>query len=110
MADERQFALAWAKFDALYKNLPGAVTESLVRDLHQILDLLEKSTGEDLSSFRIPEEKVQPMLTSFNYRNGQENYSTTRYCERSYFVTQMDGVRGYFNNLQPPPKQVQFGF
>jgi hypothetical protein len=110
MADDRQWALAWAKFEAMYKNLPTSVTENHVRDFHEILGLLEEASSEDLASFRVSDSRVQPRLTSFNYVTGRKNYSATRYCDRAYLMTQMDGVRGYFDNLQPPPQKARVGF
>ena len=59
MADDKQWALAWAKFEAMYKNLPASVTENHVRDFHEILGLLEKASGEDLTSFRVSDSRVQ---------------------------------------------------
>lgn len=110
MADDRQLALAWAKFEAMYKNLPASVTEDHVRDFHEILDLLQQASGEDLASFRVSDSRVQPRLTSFNMISGRRTFSAIRYCDRAYLLTQMDGVRGYFDNLEPPPKKAQVGF
>jgi hypothetical protein len=110
MADDRQWALAWAKFEAMYKNLPDYLTEDDVRDFHGILDLLQQASGEDLKSFRIPDSRVERRETSSSYVTGRQDYSRARYCERAYFLTQMDGVRGYFANLHPAARKPQVGF
>lgn len=110
MTDDKKWALGWAKFDALYKNLPKHPTEDVVRDFHQILDLIQEASGEDLSPFRIPEPRIQPHVVSFNVVSGKQQLSSTRYCDRDYFLAQMDGVRGYFENLRPRPERPHVGF
>ena len=110
MTEDKKWALAWAKFEAMYKNLPREVTENYVRDFHEILDLLQQASGEDLASFRVPGSRVQPIVTSFNMISGRQTYSDVRYCERAYLLTQMDGVRGYFDILNPPARKPPVGF
>ncbi len=101
--------LAWAKFDGMYKNLPQVVDEQTVADFHFILDLLQEASGEDLSTFRVPASRINPRLTSANYRTGRQTFSSESYCDRAYVLTQMDSVRGYFTNLQPPPTKPHIG-
>jgi hypothetical protein len=63
-------SLGIGKFEAMYKNLPASVTENHVRDFHEVLDLLQRASGEDLASFRVSDSRVQPRLTSFNMISG----------------------------------------
>ena len=110
MTDDKKWALAWAKFDAMYKNLPNMVTENHVGDFHQILGLLTEASGEDLESFQVPESRIGRRVTSFNMLSGSKTYSEERYCEKAYLLTQMDAVRGYFANLYPTPAKPPIGF
>lgn len=100
MADDRKWALAWAKFEAMYSNLPGVVNPDRVADFHAILDLLQETSGEDLLPFRIPDSEIKP----------RSRLSAIICCDRNFMLTQMDGVRQYFENLQPTPKKPKLGF
>ena len=110
MPDDKKWALAWAKFDSMHKNLPSSVNEQTVADFHSILHLLQEASGEDLSTFQISDSRVAPRITSFSYATGRNTFSATRYCDRNYFITQMDAIRGYFQNLQPPQSGNRIGF
>jgi hypothetical protein len=86
MDDDRKWHLAWAQLDAFSKNLPQSIEEKHVTEFHRLLDLLREATGEDISAFRIPDEEVKPILTSFQRggysgRPGRATYSTKKYCD-----------------------------
>jgi hypothetical protein len=86
MADDRQWALAWAKFEAMYKNIPTPVTEVHVRDFHEILDLLQRASGEDLASFRVSDSRLKPRMTSFSYVTGQKEPVNDSRLRKSTFA------------------------
>ena len=100
MTVDRKWVLAWAKFEAMYSNLPNVVNPDRVADFHAILDLLQESSGEDLSSFRVPDSEIRP----------RAYLSRIVCCDRDFMLTQMDGVRQFFENIQPSPKKAQIGF
>src|SRR5258708_6911051 len=62
MADQQQWALAWAKSSALQRNIPSEVDRTRVAEYHQILADLQAASGEDLSHFRIPDSEVKPQI------------------------------------------------
>ena len=45
---------AYTRPRALHENLPGPVAQRYVEDFHEILGMLQKHSGVDLSRFRVP--------------------------------------------------------
>jgi hypothetical protein len=114
MDSDRQWHLAWAQLEALRKNLPEQVEEKHVSEFHSILNLLHEATSEDISSFRIPEEEVKPIIAGVlrptRRRPGHTTYSSKKYCDRDLMLRKIDAVFGYFKRLEPPPEKSKYGF
>lgn len=115
MTPNREWALAWANFDSFKNNLPEEVEDTHVNEYHQILDLMENSSGEDLSAFRIPDDKLEPKILSFQpprYRGGggSVRYSGKKTCDRNFMQRKLQALESYFNNIQPPAGKQGFGF
>lgn len=79
-------------------------------EFHQILAALEKASGEDLSSFRVPDREMKQRVIAANYRHGTTTMSDKRYCDEQYMRRQLEGIALYFQNLQPPPESRKMGF
>ena len=76
---------AYSRLKALKEHVPGPfVDPKYVREFHEILDLLERSSGASLANFRIPDDQIGPVITSVRRRGGA-TYSEESDCDRSFF-------------------------
>jgi len=111
MDDYRKWHLAWAKLDAFSKDLPTSILEKHVTEFHAILDLLHEASGEDVSPFRIPDEEVKPVVTSFVMgKPGSATYSRNKHCDKNLLVRRINEVRNYFERISPPAERPKMGF
>lgn len=114
MNNDRKWQLAWAKFDAFKENLPSWIGESDVAEFHSILDLLQESSGEDTSPFRIPVDAINPRITSKRFGGrrhpSRTTYSNKKYCDDDVMRRKIAEVENYFRNIQPPPREPKYGF
>jgi hypothetical protein len=103
--DKKQWAVGAAKLSAFMKFTHPPFEEDQVTEFHNIVSLLEEASGEDLSQFRIPPEKLQPevigaqLTTDFSSRPGRLLYSDKKRCNSSYFQTQMAGLASYLPTI-----------
>jgi hypothetical protein len=111
MDDYRKWHLAWAKLDALSKDLPTSVLEKHVLEFHGILNLLSEASGEDVSPFLIPGEEVKPIVTSFVMgRPNSQTHSRDKHCDRNLMERRINEVRNYFDRITPPAERPKMGF
>jgi hypothetical protein len=52
--DEKRWSSAWARFQALRKNIPNEIDEEQVREYNSLLMALTICSGQSLSEFEIP--------------------------------------------------------
>ena len=106
-----QLAQAYARLNSMKKNLPERfeADQKYIEEYHQILDLLERTSGSDLKAFRVPASEIQRETTGGNYITGEEYYSGRQVCERSYLSMKIDGVLGFFS-IKTASKSKEFGF
>jgi hypothetical protein len=105
MASDPQFLAARARLNALSAHLPSFVYEQDVADYHEILDALEKSSGSDLSSFRIPPQKmdypvVGAVRGSYGGGRGHLIRGSKKQCDQGYFAAQVMAVREFLAEIQ----------
>jgi hypothetical protein len=116
---QESVAEALARLNSLKSNLPGGVTveEKYVDEFDAILDLLEQSSGDDLSRFRVPASELKRRVTSSNpyggtgggWRSRRANAERATipapepkdptddmYCDRSFLMMKIDGLLGLF--------------
>lgn len=104
--DGRKWNLGISRLSAIMTNPASSVDEDHVGEFHEIVTLIEEGSGEDLSTFRIPVEKLQPKPLSFTraaYGSGQPGsfiYSEKKYCDTRYFRSQLRGLANYVMILQ----------
>jgi len=102
-----------ARLTAVKKNIPTThlVEKKYVEEFHDILSGLEKISGEDLQEFRVPNQEINPRVTSISYGGGK-TYSSESYCQREFLLMKIDGVLGYFTYLLQPSddKGPELGF
>jgi hypothetical protein len=115
---------AWARFQALRSHPPSSGDEGEVSQFHEIVSALEEAFDENLSVFRIPEDKLKQYEDESGstawvdagrhggrFSPAGQKTSERRFCDVRFLRQQMDGVAIYFQNLQPtpdPPKKIGF--
>jgi hypothetical protein len=106
MLDEKKWTLAGVRLQAMRKSIPTYVDKDMVAEYHGILTAFEEASGEDFSTFRIPDSKITPRVTSIQIgssrRPGRSHYSSESYCRGEYFERQIEGVAAYLPHLQNP--------
>ena len=104
MHDQKKFALARVRLDALRTNIPTWIDEQRVGEYHSIVDALQTSSGEDLATFRIPESEIKPKVAS--RRKGTRRvpprtvYTEKKYCDDGYFRRQVQSLWQYVQTLE----------
>jgi hypothetical protein len=110
MRDEKKWILAKSEFQALRKNIPNLIDTGLVAEYHAILQLFIDSSGEDFSSFRIPNSQLAPMITGFRVATprypGTKFYSDEKYCERDFFQRKIDALFHYLQTVESAPQSA----
>jgi hypothetical protein len=109
MIDAKKWALARARFDALRKNVPKEVDRSRIDEYHQILDGLQQASGEDLSTFRIPESEVKPRIVGAvpgtRSHPGRLLYGHEE-CDESFFARQIESLANYLGTIEAPKRET----
>jgi hypothetical protein len=105
MARDPKFIAARARLNALSTHLPSFVYEQDVADYHEILDVLEESSSADLSSFRIPPQKMDYPIVgavrgSYSGGRGRLIHGSKKQCDHSYFAAQITAVREFLAEIQ----------
>ena len=116
MATNKQdiLARAYAMLSSLRKNIGETashnVPEKYVHEFHTVLNKLE-GIGLDIAEFRIPDSAVKPRITA-SWMEGaipKESYSEEKYVERSFILTQLDAILGYFEIItSEKPRKIGF--
>jgi len=111
-----ELARAYAMLSALRTNISqmtdDSVEEKYVKEFHSVLDKLD-SIEIDVSEFRIADSLVKPKIDApiTVHRDGSKtiHYSEEKYVERSFILTKIDAVLGYFEIItSEKPKKMGF--
>lgn len=113
MLDLQKWKIAVARFNGYCANLPPFPKTEEVGDYHAIVAALEEASGHDLSSFKIPPEKLRPKLVSvrpapYGGGRGQANYSRDKYCDPDYFQAQIHALKHYLPQVEQAPPKTQY--
>lgn len=104
LLDEKRWTSAWARFQALRKNIPDEIDEEQVREYNSLLMDLVMSSGQSLFEFEIPNDLLKPKLLwarrGTRRQPGYASYSKKRYCDLTDFRRRIDDVWNYFQSLQ----------
>jgi hypothetical protein len=104
MRDEKKWTLAKSQFQALRSNIPNFIDVGLVAEYHGILQLFSDSSGEDFSSFRIPDSELKPRVTGWRIgssrRPGSTTYSKENFCEYDFFQRKVDALFHYLQTIE----------
>jgi hypothetical protein len=106
MLDQKKWSIAYIKFKAYYANVPSWIKTPEVAYYHELVSALEQASGEDLSHFKIPADRVKPKVVGAqrgSYRGGlgRTLYSSESYCDNDFFKSQLDALNEYLKTLAP---------
>ena len=111
------FTRAYTMLTTLRTNIDkmtALIPETYVHEFHVVLDKLE-SIGKDVAEFRIPDSEVKPKVTGVSPVSyiggggGHVSYSEEKYVERTYILTKIDAILGYFEIItSEKPKKTGF--
>jgi hypothetical protein len=109
---------AFVIIQALRKNIgemnKNKIQETFVNEYHTALDKLI-NLGIDVVEFKIPSSEITtiPAPSIITIQPGQSMpkgpYTKEKYVERTFFLTKIDAVLGYFEFLTSPEKK-RIGF
>jgi hypothetical protein len=104
MREPQKWKLAMSRFNGYYANIPPWLKAEQIADYHSIVTALEEASGEDLSHFKIPPDKIRPKIISIRPGGhrypGSAQYSQEGYCDSTFFQGQIDGLKNYLHNIQ----------
>jgi len=112
-----KLARAYATLSSLRKNIEQMTTlvpETYVNEFHSVLTKLE-GIGIDVSEFWIPDSEVAPRVTtihSLTFKNspkGGADYSKEKYVNKSFILTKLDAILGYFEIItSEKPRKIGY--
>src|SRR5689334_15360963 len=97
--------LAVAKFMALRNSPLGSWDDNDVSSFHDILSVLQEAFGEDLSAFRIPDERMQPVPAYVQRRPRMGRpvppipMTGRRLCSEHFARQQIEGLYSYLQQM-----------
>jgi hypothetical protein len=105
MLDLQKWKIAVARFNGYSANIPSFIKTDNVEDYHAIVTALEQASGQDLSNFKIPADKLKPKVLSvrpapYGGGRGSATYSQDKYCDSNFFEAQIDALKHYLPNIQ----------
>jgi len=68
MTSDQQWNLAWSKLNALKSNLPSEIDQGHVQEYHDALKLLHEASGQDITPFEIPPDRLRPAIIGVQRR------------------------------------------
>jgi hypothetical protein len=103
--DAKKWNVGISLFSSFMQHLPTSPDEDQVEQYHGIVKILEEASGEDFSHFKIPIEKLAPQITSatrggYGGSPGSATYSKKKYCDNSYFRSQVHGLADYIGTMR----------
>lgn len=113
MLDHQKWKIAVARFTGYCANLPPFPKTEDVDDYHAIVAALEQASGQDLSNFKIPAEKLKPKIISVRpapYRGGRggATYSQDNYCDSNFFQSQIAALKHFLPSMEADGPKTQY--
>jgi len=99
---------AYATLKSLRNNIAGMtdVKETYVNAFHTVLIRLQ-DIGINTSEFWIPYSEINPRTASINTLTGVKQYTEERYVDKSFILTKLDAILGYFEIITAEkPKRI----
>jgi hypothetical protein len=116
MADTPQFVAARIRLNALCERLPSFPNERDVFDYHSLVKDIESNSTYDLSTFKIPGDKLDYKVVgstprSYSGAGGRRlTYSSNKRCDHDYFARQVLGARQFLNEMSKSAQPVSTDF
>ena len=117
--DEIALKKAWSRLAGFHDKLPkGGVKEIYVAEYHDILQNLERETGQTLAEFMIPPQMVEPRpiiksnrIVAFpNLQTNTSSEPRPRYCDEAFFLMRLQAAINFFSSLIPEEMRRRIGF
>jgi hypothetical protein len=106
MIDLQKWNLAKAQLHGFAKHLPSGPSEDDVAHYHSIVDALEKTSGYDLSAFRVIPSRMQRRMkqlgiaTDWSGRGGHTSYTEKKYCDTAYLRGLVEGLEHFVKSVR----------
>ena len=93
---------AYSLISSLKGNIPDSsvINDRWVKEYHIAVEKLEKSTGKDLSDFKVPSTDLKKSVAYGNYITKEVKYRDGLWCERNILIQKVDAILIYFTGLQ----------
>src|SRR5579862_6700696 len=103
--DVTNWNLGVSQLAGLIQHPPAWPDENDVQDYHDILELLQYASGQELSRFRISDNRLTQTVIGARpggYRRGSGSvrYSEKKYCDERYFYSQLHALGKFTMILQ----------
>lgn len=105
LKDPKKWNLGIAKLSGFMTYLREPFREDQVKQFHEIVDLLEQGSGENLAHFKIPSDRLRievigaQLVTDFSGRPSIPIYSNEERVDGSYFRSQVHGIANYLHSV-----------
>ena len=77
-------------------------------EYHGVLESLQSASGEDLSSFRVPQDQLKPKVASFRMGSrrspGSTTYTSKKYCDTDFFKRKVAALSSYLSTIETTPQ------
>jgi hypothetical protein len=107
--DYDKWKLGSSKLLALTQIPANGVPEDIVSQFHEIIALFEAATRKDMSSFKIPNDRLK-QIPIRRQLGGTHQMSRERFCESIYFANQHGGLLNYVKMYRDEIVQSQEDF
>jgi hypothetical protein len=99
--NQSELIYALSTLTALKEHVPDTVyvAEKYIEEFHNVLDALVCATGSNLDRYRIPEDEIHPIVTSFSPKRiraghlvGGTKFTKGKFGERAFLMMRIDAV------------------
>lgn len=106
--DPTKWNLALARLSGFMQSVREPYDDEKVQQYQDILGLLEEASLADLSSFRVPPDKLKPRIigarrASYSGQPGHIQYSAHKDCDPEFFRSQLFGLANYLPLIKGKP-------
>jgi hypothetical protein len=119
MDDNQKKTFAWSQMNSLTETPPSRLDQEAVQHYHEVLNLFAEVYGENADRFRITDDEMRPLATSFQRgaASGRvpprtQFHPTIRVCSEQLFKLRFQSACNFFAALEPPanPPDKTYGF
>jgi hypothetical protein len=113
MFNAQKWRIAMSRFNGYYAHPPSWPKEKDVEDYHSHVAALEEASGEDLSLFRIPADRLERRVVggrraAYGGGPGSTIYAKDKSIDSDYFQAQLDGLKNYLLTIEHRPSSPNY--